>query len=104
MDVLLLTSEREGLPNVLIEAQHFGVPVVSTDVGGAGETMLRGQTGQLVPADASPEEIANAVLAILPQASSRAALRAAAQNFVHPTFGLQSCVGKVLTILGVPVA
>ena len=34
-DVFLLTSSVEGLPNVLIEAQLFGVPVLTTDSGGS---------------------------------------------------------------------
>ena len=46
-DLLLLTSEFEGLPNVLIEAQGFGVPVISTNAGGASETFIEGQTGYL---------------------------------------------------------
>jgi glycosyltransferase involved in cell wall biosynthesis len=37
-DVLLLTSQYEGLPNVLIEAQLLGIPVVATNVGGTVET------------------------------------------------------------------
>lgn len=47
-DIFLLTSKIEGLPNVLIEAQAFGVPVVSTDAGGSADTFLHGETGQLV--------------------------------------------------------
>ena len=48
MDVFLFTSVAEGLPNVLIEAQGFGVPVVSTNVGGVSEVILDGETGILV--------------------------------------------------------
>ena len=37
---ILLTSRIEGLPNVIIEAQGFGLPVVSTDAGGAEEVIV----------------------------------------------------------------
>src|SRR5262249_61632640 len=49
MDVLLLTSFGEGLPNVLLEAQWSGTPVVTTDVGGASEAINPGVTGWAVP-------------------------------------------------------
>jgi asparagine synthase (glutamine-hydrolysing) len=39
-DLLLLTSEKEGMPNVVIEAQRMGLPVVATDAGGTKETLL----------------------------------------------------------------
>ena len=48
MDVVLLTSRHEGLPNVLLEAQSLGVPVVAPDVGGTGETIANGVTGWAV--------------------------------------------------------
>ena len=48
MDVFLFTSATEGLPNVLIEAQGFGVPVVSTKVGGVPEIVEDGETGILI--------------------------------------------------------
>jgi len=48
MDVFLFTSVTEGLPNVLIEAQGFGVPVVSTRVGGVPEVVIDGKTGFIV--------------------------------------------------------
>ncbi len=42
MDVLLLCSKVEGLPNVLIEAQWVGTPVVASDVGGVRGGCRRG--------------------------------------------------------------
>lgn len=48
-DVILLTSDNEGMPVGLIEAAHAGVPAVATDVGGVGEVVLDGDTGFVVP-------------------------------------------------------
>jgi len=48
MDVVLLMSRYEGLPNVLIEAQMAGVMVVSTPAGGASECFIDGETGRLL--------------------------------------------------------
>jgi glycosyltransferase involved in cell wall biosynthesis len=45
MDVFLMTSQYEGTPNTLREAQAAGVPVVAPAVGGISETMLHGRTG-----------------------------------------------------------
>lgn len=50
-DLLLLTSDWEGTPNILLEAQHLGCVPVATDAGGSRETMLPGETGLLVGLD-----------------------------------------------------
>ena len=41
-------SLEEGFPNVFIEAMHYGLPIVATDVGGSGELVRHGETGFLV--------------------------------------------------------
>ena len=46
-DVVMLTSDNEGTPVSLIEAQAAAVPVVSTAVGGVPSAVLDGQTGRL---------------------------------------------------------
>lgn len=48
-DVLLLPSRSEGMPAVVIEAGLSGIPVVATDVGGVGDVVRPGRTGELVP-------------------------------------------------------
>ena len=46
-DIGLCTSDSEGMPLSLIEAQMAGVPVVSTDVGSVAEIVIDGKTGKL---------------------------------------------------------
>ncbi len=48
-DLFVLTSRIESLPNALIEAQAFGVPAVTTDVGAAAEVVADGVTGVVMP-------------------------------------------------------
>ncbi len=48
-DLLLLTSDREGMPNVVMEAQLMGLPVVATDAGGTRDAMVPDVTGVVCP-------------------------------------------------------
>ncbi len=43
--LLLLTSNFEGMPNVVMEAQAVGIPVVAPNVGGVSDCMIDGKTG-----------------------------------------------------------
>jgi glycosyltransferase involved in cell wall biosynthesis len=49
MDLMLITSDREGIPMVVLEAMALGVPIVARDVGGIREVLDHGATGILVP-------------------------------------------------------
>jgi glycosyltransferase involved in cell wall biosynthesis len=59
MDAFLLLSVAEGLPNVLIEAQLAGLPVISTPAGGAVETFESEVAGLVLPdaAEVTPDQV-----------------------------------------------
>lgn len=62
-NALCLPSEAEALPMSILEAMALERPVVATDIGGTGEQVVDGETGQLVPS-ADPELVARALLAL----------------------------------------
>jgi teichuronic acid biosynthesis glycosyltransferase TuaC len=78
-DVLVLASQREGWPNVLLEAMACGTPVVATAVGAAGE-IVEGHVGLLV-ADRSAASLAAALNRLLADPPSRTAVRTHAESF-----------------------
>ncbi|MFA5238681.1 MAG: glycosyltransferase family 4 protein [Phycisphaerae bacterium] len=48
-DIVMLCSEKEGIPRALMEAMALQKPVIATDVEGTHELVVDGQTGFLVP-------------------------------------------------------
>jgi glycosyltransferase involved in cell wall biosynthesis len=98
-DVVLLTSIVEGLPNMLIEAQAAGCPVVATDVGGSREAILEGVTGILVK-ERSPHELANAVLKVLHDTAWREGARRQGPEFVGRNFSLERMMNALVEVYG----
>ena len=79
LDVALLTSSHEGMPNFVLEAMAAGVPVVSTRAGAVPEILEEGALGRLV-AVGDDAGLAEAILNSLaaPEAARATAGRAAA--------------------------
>ena len=80
--VVLLTSEREGLPNVVLEAMARGKTVVSTPVGGIPTVIEDGVTGFLVPVG-DPQATRAAVERALADPGLRQKIGAAARERVR---------------------
>ena len=97
MDVFLLTSRMEGLPNVLIEAQAAGTPVVAPDVGGVRETFDHGETGWLLQGS-DPDLIANTLVRILNDRNALEGAKIKAQAMVRQRFDLSRMVRETLSV------
>jgi glycosyltransferase involved in cell wall biosynthesis len=68
-DIILSTSENEGMPVALIEAQLAGKPVVGTDVGSVSEVILNHETGIVTNKNAG--SIASAVESLVIDKTTR---------------------------------
>jgi glycosyltransferase involved in cell wall biosynthesis len=83
LDVLVLPSLRDGLPNALLEGMACECPVVTTNVGGIPEVVRHGENGLLVP-PGEVEALAEAITELLQTPERGAALgRAARQTIIR---------------------
>jgi glycosyltransferase involved in cell wall biosynthesis len=99
LDVILLTSVIEGVPNVLIEAQACGRPVVALDVGGVSEAISQDRTGRVVR-ERSPRRLAEVVIDVLGEPAWAARARAEGPAFVASRFGVDRMVTETLELYG----
>jgi glycosyltransferase involved in cell wall biosynthesis len=80
--MLVLTSDREGTPNVILEAMASGLPVVATSVGGVPALVRHDVTGYLV----EPEDetsLAAAILELVEAPEKRLEFGMQARRFVQ---------------------
>jgi glycosyltransferase involved in cell wall biosynthesis len=96
-ELCLLASRKEGTPNVLIEAQHLGCPVVATAAGGAPETFAAGRTGLLCDVG-DAEGLAAAGLRILRDEPLRRSMAQRAPEFVRERFSLRRMTENTLAL------
>jgi len=79
-DVLLLTSTREGWPNVLLEALACGTPIAAVDVGAVGEIVTGPAFGRIAK-DRDPAALARVAHDLIQSPPSRERLREHAALF-----------------------
>jgi glycosyltransferase involved in cell wall biosynthesis len=94
MDIICLSSNNEGTPVSLIEAQAANIPVVTTDVGGVKDILLDGETGFVVPKN-NPESYAEKVLLLIEDEKKRKKMSQNGWTFVEEKFHYTTLVKNV---------
>jgi glycosyltransferase involved in cell wall biosynthesis len=84
VDVVLSTSDNEGMPIALIEAQLAGLPVVATDVGSSAEVVKSGSTGFVVSKNKS--ELIRALTLLISDSKQRTSFGKAAKVHAQKYF------------------
>jgi glycosyltransferase involved in cell wall biosynthesis len=91
--LLVLPSLKDYTPNVLLEAQALGIPVVASNVGAVPELLLDGETGLLVTPDDSAK-LAEALRSLLLNDELRTKMSLKAKDF-SKTFALDRVVSNL---------
>jgi sugar transferase (PEP-CTERM/EpsH1 system associated) len=94
LDVFVLPSLWEGMPNAVLEAMAAGLPVVATAVGGTPEVVVDRVTGLLVPPQ-DPGALARAIERLLRDPGLRRTMGRAGRRRVERHFHIQETVRQV---------
>lgn len=90
-DVCVLSSRAEGFSNSILEYMAAARPVVATDVGGAREAVIEGETGYIVP-PGDDRAMAERVIALLREPQRARAMGERGRRLVEEKF---SCAAQL---------
>jgi glycosyltransferase involved in cell wall biosynthesis len=98
-DVVILTSEAEGLPLVALEAMSLGVPVLASAVGGLPELITNGRDGYLIEYSAMlPRRAADLLSNLMRNPIERRSLSLAARLTILDRFSIDRMVSEYARI------
>lgn len=96
-DVFLLSSLIEGMPNVVMESQLLGTPVVATRAGGTVDLIRDGETGLLAPIG-DAESLAAGLVRMLTEKELREKICRAASEQIRNNYTVEQLVARTESI------
>jgi glycosyltransferase involved in cell wall biosynthesis len=97
IDVFANPSWAESFPLSTLEAMQAALPVAITDVGGAAEAIVAGESGVLVP-PRDPAALAGALAGLLADHERARTMGAAARLRVQERFGVERMIDEILGV------
>ena len=88
-DLLLLTSDTEGLPGVVPEAGYFSVPTIASNVGGVNECIENGVSGFVVEKNNIADFIQKSIL-LLSEKDKLNIMGVAAKHYAEKNFNINN--------------
>jgi len=99
LDMFVLTSKFEGTPNVVLESQRLGIPIVTTNAGGAPEALDQNITGWVVESPRAGK-IAKQVVSILFDSDRLKQAKANGPDFIMREFSMKRMVEETMVAYG----
>ncbi|NOY35826.1 MAG: glycosyltransferase family 4 protein [bacterium] len=96
-DIFVLSSLKEGLPYVLLEAGLAELPIAASKVGGIPEIIENGKNGILIN-PASADEFARAIKKLADNSETHAKLAAAARQKILQDFSFEKMLGATINL------
>jgi glycosyltransferase involved in cell wall biosynthesis len=100
---VLADGDRDGIPNVLLEAMACGVPVITTGISGIPEAVSDGINGLLIPPE-DPKALAEALLRVSRDQNLASHLSVEARNTVERRFNAEKFADRMAELLRETVA
>jgi glycosyltransferase involved in cell wall biosynthesis len=97
------SGDRDGLPNVVLEAMSSARPVVASDVAAISTAVRHGQTGLLVP-PGDAQALATALLELIDDEARRTLMGRSGRRAVEREFDLGACTSEFCNALAVAYA
>ena len=94
-DLLLVTSDDEGFPNMILEAMAAGLPVITTPAGDAGVIVEDGVTGYVVPFD-GVDQMAERIIRLARSPSLRQQLGLEGRHRAEQRYGFEGLARALL--------
>ncbi len=98
MDIFVLTSEKEGLPRVILEAMLMAKPVVASDIAGPSELVINDETGYLLPLG-KPEMFADRITGLIGEPGMMAQMGDKGRKRVIEEYSIDKYVEGVTAVL-----
>ncbi|MFZ5516574.1 MAG: glycosyltransferase family 4 protein [Candidatus Zhuqueibacterota bacterium] len=98
-DIFVFPSEREGLPNALLEAMACGLACIASNISGCADVITHGKNGLLVDPD-SISELTEAIRAVAEDGRLRTRLGRAARRSMCEQYSLDRIAGAYCELYG----
>ena len=85
------SGDVEGIPNTMVEAGYFGMPLIGTNSGSIGEVLIDCTTGLMVP-ESDPQALANAIQKLIENPDLRSNYGQNAKNHIISNFDIEKCL------------